>query len=49
LMAMPTGKRQTLLPERFDAFLKQGFTGRILNFDMNAAKHYGLLMGKGDY
>jgi len=46
LMAMPKGKRQVFLSDNFDVFLKQGFTGRILDFDINAAKHYGLLMGK---
>ncbi len=44
LGAMPEGKRQQFLSERFEEFVKLGFTGRILPFDAPAARFYGDIM-----
>lgn len=46
LKAMPSGKRQALLTERFDNFITKGFTGRLLPFDAACAKHYGDIMSQ---
>ena len=44
LGAMPEGKRQQFLSERFEEFVNMGFTGRILPFDIHSAKLYGDIM-----
>jgi len=44
LGAMPTGKRQKLLTDGFEAFIKNGFSDRVLSFDFSSAKLYGDIM-----
>ena len=44
LRAMPDGKRCQLLSERFEQFIDEAFTQRILSFDENAARVYGEIM-----
>lgn len=41
LRSMPDGKRRQLLSERFEQFVDEAFTQRILPFDENAARIYG--------
>ncbi len=38
---LPKGKRRQQLDEKFQAFIKQGFRGRILPFDEASARLYG--------
>jgi predicted nucleic acid-binding protein len=45
LHAMPHGKRQKLLTERFQQFVATAFDQRILSFDLDAAKIYGAVLG----
>ncbi len=45
LSVMPEGKRRRLLGERFEQFVDQAFTQRILPFDEVAAQSYGEIMG----
>ena len=44
LRAMPEGKRRKLLSERFEQFVDEAFTQRILSFDESAARIYGETM-----
>jgi predicted nucleic acid-binding protein len=44
LRAMPEGKRRRLLSERFEQFVKEAFTQRIVSFDESAARIYGEVM-----
>ena len=46
LRILPDGKRQQQLEERFEAFIAQGFSGRILDFNESAARAYAELMGQ---
>jgi predicted nucleic acid-binding protein len=41
LRAMPKGKRQQLLEDRFDQFVRTAFESRILSFDEKPARIYG--------
>ena len=45
LRAMPQGKRQRLLNDRFEQFIDLVFDTRILSFEEKAAKKYGEVMG----
>ena len=45
LHAMPDGKRQKLLAERFQQFVATAFDQRILSFDLDAARIYGAVLG----
>ncbi len=42
--ALPNGKRRRALSDGFDRMLREAFEGRILTFDLGAAKRYGLVM-----
>ena len=44
LRAMPEGKRRRLLSERFEQFVKEAFTARVVSFDESAARIYGEVM-----
>ena len=44
LRAMPEGKRRKLLSERFEQFVDEAFTQRVLSFDESAARIYGEVM-----
>lgn len=44
LRTMPEGKRRKLLSERFEQFLDEAFTQRVLSFDESAARIYGEVM-----
>ena len=46
LRVLPNGQRRQQLEERFEAFVAQGFSGSILNFDESAARAYAELMGQ---
>ena len=41
LARLPGGKRRKNLEARFSAFVREGFSGRILPFDEHAAETYG--------
>jgi predicted nucleic acid-binding protein len=45
LRVLPTGQRRRQLETRFEAFVAQGFSGRILDFDEAAARAYAEFMG----
>lgn len=45
LRVMPQGKRRLQLEQGFERILSEGFSGRILAFDEEAARHYGEVMG----
>ena len=45
LRVMPEGKRRRLLSERFEQFVEEAFTQRVLSFDESAARIYGEVMG----
>lgn len=45
LRAMPQGKRQRLLSDRFEQFVDLVFGARILSFEEKAARQYGQIMG----
>jgi predicted nucleic acid-binding protein len=45
LRILPDGQRRRQLEARFEAFVVQGFSGRILDFDEPAARAYAELMG----
>lgn len=45
LRILPDGKRRTQLRERFERFIAQAFTMRILPYDETAALEYGDIMG----
>lgn len=44
IQALPSGKRRRALEDGFDRLLREAFEGRILTFDLGAAKKYGLVM-----
>jgi len=44
LQVLPEGRRRSSLEDRFAKFLAEGFSGRILPFDAEAAQHYGEIM-----
>ncbi len=46
LEILPQGKRRLHLEQGFERILAEAFTGRILVFDEEAARHYGVVMGK---
>lgn len=46
LHAMPKGKKRNSLSQQFDEFIAAGFSHRILSFDDNAARRYGILMAE---
>ena len=41
LQAMPQGRRRKLLEDRFDRFISQAFSSRVLRFDEAAARIFG--------
>ena len=45
LRILPLGKRRLQLKERFEKFVSQAFTQRVLSFDEQAARAYGDVMG----
>jgi predicted nucleic acid-binding protein len=45
LESLPQGKRRLQLERGFARVIAEAFTGRILAFDEEAARHYGVLMG----
>lgn len=46
LRAMPQGKRRLRLEQGFERILVEAFSGRVLPFDEEAARHYGEVMGR---
>jgi predicted nucleic acid-binding protein len=46
LEILPQGRRRLHLEEGFVRVVAEAFTGRILPFDEEAARHYGALMGR---
>ena len=44
LQSLPEGQRRDNLVSRFEQFVEQGFSQRILDFDANAARAYGEVM-----
>lgn len=46
LWVMPDGKRRRSLEARFQKFVSEAFEQRILDFDMEAARLYGEVMGR---
>ena len=46
LRIMPQGRRRSQLEQGFERFLADGFAGRILDFDEEAARQYGEVMGR---
>jgi predicted nucleic acid-binding protein len=46
LRVLPIGQRRRQLETLFEAFVAQGFSGRILDFDESAARAYAELMGQ---
>jgi hypothetical protein len=44
LHVLPDGRRRSSLEDRFAKFLAEGFSGRILPFDAEAALRYGEIM-----
>ncbi len=47
LYVLPEGKRKQQLQARFEQFVNRAFQYRILDFDEQAAKIYGKVMGEG--
>ncbi|MEQ1636281.1 MAG: PIN domain-containing protein [Methylococcales bacterium] len=45
LRVLTDGSRRSLLQNRFEQFITQGFDSRILNFDNAAAQIYAEMMG----
>jgi predicted nucleic acid-binding protein len=45
LRVLPDGKRRVGLRDRFEQFLAQAFAGRVRDFDQDAARSYGEVMG----
>ena len=41
---MPSGRRQRTLREHVEAMIAEDFLGRILDFDLEAARHYGRIL-----
>jgi len=46
LEILPQGKRRLHLEQGFERVIAEAFTGRILVFDEEAARHYGVVMGR---
>jgi predicted nucleic acid-binding protein len=46
LEILPRGRRRLQLEQGFSRVIVEAFTGRILAFDEEAARHYGALMGR---
>jgi predicted nucleic acid-binding protein len=46
LEILPQGKRRLYLEQGFERVIAEAFTGRILVFDEEAARHYGVVMGR---
>jgi predicted nucleic acid-binding protein len=46
LEILPQGKRRLQLEQGFERVIAEAFTGRILAFDEEAARLYGVLMGR---
>jgi predicted nucleic acid-binding protein len=46
LEILPEGRRRLQLEQGFERVIVEAFTGRILAFDEDAARHYGLVMGR---
>jgi toxin FitB len=46
LAILPRGRRRLQLEQGFERVLAEAFTGRILAFDEEAARHYGEVMGR---
>ena len=46
LETLPWGKRRLQLEQGFEKVLTEAFGGRILTFDEDAARHYGVIMGR---
>jgi predicted nucleic acid-binding protein len=46
LEILPHGRRRLHLEEGFARVIAEAFTGRILAFDEEAARHYSVLMGR---
>ena len=46
LRILPIGRRRQELETRFEAFIAQGFSRRIIGFDESAARAYAEIMGK---
>lgn len=44
LQILPDGRRRGFLEDRFSRFLAEGFSGRVLPFDAEAAERYGEIM-----
>ena len=45
LRVLPDGQRRRSLKERFEQFVSQAFTQRVLDYDESAARTYGEVMG----
>src|SRR5262245_11987092 len=46
LEILPQGRRRLHLEQGFERIIAEAFTGRILVFDEEAARHYGVVMGR---
>ena len=46
LRVMPQGRRRQQLEQGFERLIAEGFAGRILAFDEEAARHYGEVMAR---
>src|SRR5437762_9120171 len=46
LEALPRGKRRLQLERGFERIVAEAFVGRVLAFDEEAARHYGVVMGR---
>jgi len=46
LEILPRGRRRLRLEQGFERVVAEAFTGRILAFDEEASRHYGVVMGR---
>jgi predicted nucleic acid-binding protein len=46
LEILPQGRRRLQLEQGFERVIVEAFTGRILGFDEEAARYYGVVMGR---
>ena len=46
LEILPRGKRRLQLERGFERVIAEAFAGRVLVFDEEAARHYGIVMGR---
>ncbi len=46
LEILPRGRRRLHLEQGFERVIAEAFAGRILAFDEEAARHYGVVMGR---